>query len=195
MGGTSKRPDSDTFRGSSAASEPEIQSLMTHYANTGNIIAALDVHSFSQVILFPPGWTHDASVDAKAFEACGRAIQSSIRQVRNIVYTPQRISQFYIASGSSVDWWYDTESLTRVGSPRPYALAMELSPSSAEARRNSTVGFIVNPSLIRAIGDDLYAGILALAHHALAHPLGLVEMDTTSIANRSMNISIPDAGR
>jgi hypothetical protein len=106
---------SDTHSGSGPESEPEISSLVT-YINTiyddnrgPNIIDAapettpgvfVDVHSYSELILWPWGFTSGLSPNESQFAAFGRRVAYFND------YTPQRAAQLYTAAGVSIDTTY-----------------------------------------------------------------------------------------
>ncbi len=106
---------SDTFPGPSAASEPEIQALMTHLRNTFEdrrpadlSVAApldtagifIDVHSFSQLVMWPWGIVISDSPNHAQFRPLGRKLALFNG------YTPQPINDLTIASGNSADTAY-----------------------------------------------------------------------------------------
>jgi len=165
-GGSSTDPSDDTFMGPSAASEPEVQALMAAYTATPNIILACDFHSFSQLILRPYGWTQDNSPDDDAFTSLGASIQSAIATVSSDQYVNERIVDLYVASGGANDWWYGIG--TPSGTQKPYGIAIELPPDA----NNSEDGFILDPSQIVPVGNEMVQATLNMAEYALANPLG-----------------------
>ena len=55
--GSSSNACSDTYHGGSALSEPETKALDTAVKNTPNVVAFISLHSYSQYILLPWGYT------------------------------------------------------------------------------------------------------------------------------------------
>ncbi|MBL4659741.1 MAG: hypothetical protein JKY19_05250 [Alcanivoracaceae bacterium] len=103
------------FPGASAESEPEIDAVVAHvkniYAdNRGELLTDvapddtpgvfLDIHSFSQLILWPWGFTSNDSPNVAQLRAFGRRVAFFNS------YTPEPISDLTIAKGSSVDTTY-----------------------------------------------------------------------------------------
>jgi len=165
-GGSSTDPSDDTYMGSSAASEPEVQALMAAYQATPNIILGCDFHSFSQLILRPYGWTTDNSPDDAAFTTLGQSIMTSMATVSSDQYVNERIVDLYVASGGANDWWYGIGTPT--GTQKPYGIAIEL-PPDANSDEN---GFILDPSQIVPVSESMVQATLAMAQYALANPLG-----------------------
>jgi len=104
-----------TFPGATAKSEPELISVMNHIENIfednrGNLQTDpadedtpgvfLDIHSSGQLVLWPWGFTSTANPNASQYQAFGRRVAYYNH------YTPEPISDFTIALGSSVDTSY-----------------------------------------------------------------------------------------
>ena len=106
---------SDVFSGSSAQSEPEINSVINHLVNIyednrGELITDvvaddtagvfLDIHSFSQLVLWPWGFTSNAPPNVEQLAAFGRRVAFYNG------YTPEPVSDLTIAKGGSIDTSY-----------------------------------------------------------------------------------------
>lgn len=120
-GGSSTNPCSDTYRGPSAASEPEVQAVQTWLAQvlpdqrpddqttpapeeaTGLF---LSLHSYSELVLFPWGATSAAAPNRLALQSLGRKFGH---------YTGYRVCQaplcLYAASGVTDDFAYGTRGV------------------------------------------------------------------------------------
>lgn len=164
--GSSKSPFSDTYMGPSAASEPEVQALQKAYLGTKNIIAAIDVHAYSQLILWPWGWTRQRYAYDANHKEIGTKMASIIKSIHNKDYIPQTITDLYPASGSSADYYAGDKALKKFGY-RPYSFAMELRPDA-----KSPQGFILDPKEIIPCGDELFPAFVSLMEYARDHPLG-----------------------
>jgi len=167
-GGSSTDPSDETYMGPSPASEPEIRALMAAYSATPNVIGAIDYHSYSELILRPFGWTDSDSPDEAAFAALGDDLHQTISGIRGRDYTSERVVDLYVASGGSNDWWYGEG--TKSGSQKVYAFAIELSPNASETWGGQ--GFILPPSQIIPVGNDMAPTLLEFTEYALKHPLG-----------------------
>jgi len=104
-----------TFPGIAAQSEPEVNSVINYINsvyddNRGELITDvvaddtpgvfLDIHSFGQLILWPWGFTNNTAPNSTQLQAFGR------RAAFFNSYTPEPISDFTIAKGSSIDTSY-----------------------------------------------------------------------------------------
>lgn len=99
-GGTSDSTSSDTFHGKEAFSEPETQALRDFMTTHTNLKVMMSYHSFSNLILWPWGWSNNGTPDAKKFETVGKKLGA------NSGYKPEQASALYIASGITDDWAY-----------------------------------------------------------------------------------------
>jgi len=167
-GGSSTDPSDDTYMGTGPASEPEVQALMAAYQATPNVIAAVDFHSYSQLILRPYGWTDADSPDEAAFSDLGDQIKSAISAVAGTDYTSEKIVDLYVASGGANDWWYGLG--TKKGAQKPYGLAIELSPDASDP---DNYGFVLPPEQIVPVGTEIMPAMLTMIEYSLANPLGV----------------------
>lgn len=100
--GSSPNTDDDTYRGPSAGSEPETQ-IMMNYVSSRNFLIANNHHTYSNLMLYPYGYSEDAvNEEVELFEeyaaimtrvnhfACGRAWE--------LLYT---------VNGEANDWMYN----------------------------------------------------------------------------------------
>jgi murein tripeptide amidase MpaA len=116
-GGSSPLPCDGTYRGPSAASEPETQAtvayvrsifpdrrgpLDTDPADPDTAGMFFDIHSYSQLVLWPWGWTAlgTPAPDGASLEALGR------RMAWRNDYTPEQINQLYPTDGTTADTVY-----------------------------------------------------------------------------------------
>ena len=110
--GSSGTPSSDTYRGPSPFSEPESQALADFIASVPNARAHVDLHSYSELILSPWGYTADATPDAASFDNLNAAIRDAIAGVNGRVYLAGPAgSTLYLASGTAPDWSYGARDL------------------------------------------------------------------------------------
>lgn len=102
--GASSNPRSDTYRGPSAASEPEVQAIQQHVdGNRPGIF--MDWHSYSQLNLYPWGDTREKAPDFAGLDALARKFSTWNG------YTPQQSISLYPTSGTSKDWAYGTHRI------------------------------------------------------------------------------------
>ena len=108
--GSSPYPSDETYRGPSAFSEPETQALRDFILADPNILAYMDYHSFSQLILWPWGYAclgGPDEPDATTFSNLGNTMHDDIYGVHGKYYDAGPICEtIYSANGGSVDWVY-----------------------------------------------------------------------------------------
>lgn len=128
--GSSSNPGDETYRGASAASAPEVQviSKFVHGRKVGGkqqIKAAIDFHTYSELVLWPFGFTNDdtgpgmTQDDHDAFATIGKNMAATNG------YTPEQSSDLYITDGAIDDWLW--------GDQKIFAYTFEMYPSSASA--------------------------------------------------------------
>jgi carboxypeptidase T len=114
-GGSSGNPCEATYRGPSPASEPETQAVVAHVRNTfadlrGDALSDpapadlqglfLDIHSYSELVLWPWGLTTAPAPNGPALELLGRRFAHFNR------YTPQQSVGLYPTDGTTDDFAY-----------------------------------------------------------------------------------------
>ncbi|MDH2430196.1 M14 family metallopeptidase [Sphaerisporangium sp. TRM90804] len=112
-GGSSGSTGSDTYRGPSAESAPEVRAVANFVrgrvvGGVQQIKSHIDWHTYSELILWPYGYTYADTAagltqdDHDALETLGRNMASTNG------YTPQQASDLYITDGSIDDWLWGT---------------------------------------------------------------------------------------
>lgn len=152
--GSSPLPSSDTYHGPGPNSEPEVQSLVAYFSSLSNVIASLDVHSYSQLILRP--YTHIAAASANEadLKQVSDEMVSIILGVHGKRFTPGPwYSALYPSSGVSQDYYYAHGS--------PFSLTIELRPTTA------VPGFVLPPDEIIPSGEEVTPALLHYAQFAL----------------------------
>ncbi|KUJ66091.1 carboxypeptidase [Streptomyces albus subsp. albus] len=126
-GGSSGSTGSETYRGKAAESAPEVKVVADFVrgrvvGGKQQITAAIDFHTYSELVLWPFGWTYSDTAtgmtqdDHDAFAAIGRKMAASNG------YTPEQSSDLYITDGSIDDWLW--------GAQKIFAYTFEMYPSS-----------------------------------------------------------------
>ncbi|OEJ94623.1 M14 family metallopeptidase [Streptomyces thermolilacinus] len=127
-GGSSGSPSSSTYRGSAPESAPEVKVVADFVRSRvvggkQQIRAAIDFHTYSELILWPYGWTYADTApgmtqdDRDAFAAVGRKMAASNG------YTPEQSSDLYVTDGSIDDWLW--------GDQRIFGYTFEMYPSGS----------------------------------------------------------------
>jgi len=107
--GSSPSPSSETYRGPAAFSEPEsvmLRDFMTSLDSGGSVVAgSIDIHSYSQLILSPLGYTTTLPPNAAFFDSLNVQLESSIESVFGTDYVAgPTATTIYVASGTASDW-------------------------------------------------------------------------------------------
>jgi carboxypeptidase T len=140
-GGSDPETDSETYMGPQPFSEPETQAVRDFVRAQKNTKILLTFHTFSELILYPWGHTHDPIANTKDL-AVFKTMAKTMAQWNH--YTPQASSDLYIASGDTTDWAYGELGI--------FAFTFEMSPGSMSGAN----GFYPGPKMIdRAFNDNL----------------------------------------
>lgn len=110
-GGSSGSPSSETYRGASAFSAPET-AVVRDFVNSRvvggeqQITVAIDFHSYSELILWPYGYTFtDVPADMTQDDHDVHVVMGQAMAATN-GYTPEQASDLYITDGTIDDWLY-----------------------------------------------------------------------------------------
>lgn len=126
-GGSSGSTSSETYRGPSAESAPEVKVVADFVRSRvvggkQQIKAGIDFHTYSELVLWPFGYTNADTTtgmtadDRNAFATIGQKMAASNG------YTPEQSSDLYITDGSIDDWLW--------GNQKIFGYTFEMYPSS-----------------------------------------------------------------
>lgn len=105
---SSPDPDSETYRGRSAFSEPETQALQ-RFLLAHPPAGVLSYHNYSQVILYPWGCSDTPAPDAEQLRLLAEGMRQRITAVNGRDYrTGTGSSGLYLVNGDFNDWVYGT---------------------------------------------------------------------------------------
>ena len=151
--GASASPGNDTYRGPSAFSAPESAAMRDFYAARPQVLASIDFHSYSQLLLWPWGWTDALCPDHATHAAVGAAMQDAIAASDGRDYVAGPIySTIYPASGGSVDWTYGDQGVISY---------------TIEVRDTGAYGFVMPPEEILPNARENWEGALAMMEATL----------------------------
>ncbi|KAJ8019614.1 Carboxypeptidase A1 [Holothuria leucospilota] len=152
-GGSSSNPCSDTYMGTSPASEIEISNMQDHILSIKDRVKVfMDVHAYSQYWMYPYGYTTGLPADNDELYEASRVAVNAIRATHGKWFQYGSIANvIYVASGSSADWGYDV-----AGIKHSYAL---------ELRDRGQYGFSLPADQIQPTSEEFYAGVDALVRH------------------------------
>jgi hypothetical protein len=111
-GGSSGVTTDDTYRGPAAFSSPEVAALRDFYVARPQIVGSIDFHAYSQLILWPWGWTNALCADDAAHRAIGGGMRNALLASGGKTYTPGPIyTTIYPAAGGATDWTYGDQGV------------------------------------------------------------------------------------
>jgi hypothetical protein len=158
-GGSSGSPSSETYRGPSAFSAPETTAFRNFVNSrvvngTQQIKVNIDFHTYSQLILWPFGYTTAATAPGLNAdqELTFRTIGQQMAALNT--YTPEQSSDLYITDGDSLDWMWATHNI--------FAYTFEMYPGSS----GSGGGFYPPDEVIPAQTSRNRTASLLLAEYA-----------------------------
>lgn len=117
--GSSTDPESDTYQGPAAFSEPETQAVKAFIDARPNLKTEVSYHSYSELILWPWSWTSTPLEDARAVSAFKNMATEMARMTG---YTPEQSSALYPSSGDTCDWSWEAHHI--------FSFTFELTPKS-----------------------------------------------------------------
>ncbi|XP_057692938.1 carboxypeptidase A1-like [Corythoichthys intestinalis] len=106
--GSSGIPCSEMYRGPRAHSESEVSSIVNFVKSHGNIKSFVSIHSYSQMLLYPYGYTLRPVKDrAELHNLAKKAITEMASLYGTRYQYGSIINTLYWASGASIDWTYN----------------------------------------------------------------------------------------
>ena len=102
--GSSPFPSDDTYRGTDPFSEPETQ-IMKEFCETHDFKIALNYHSYSNLLLYPWGYTESTCPDDVVFAEYSRRMTAD----NQYTYGPGSTT-IYPSNGGSDDWMYGEQT-------------------------------------------------------------------------------------
>jgi carboxypeptidase T len=106
--GSSPLPSSNVYRGPSAFSEPETQAIRDLFAER-NFQAVISYHNYSQVILYPWGYTNQPTAEEQLLDQIAADMSGLMQSVNGTVYEyGQAGADLYLTNGDTTDWTFGT---------------------------------------------------------------------------------------
>eukprot|EP01099_Mayorella_cantabrigiensis_P004398 TRINITY_DN3300_c0_g2_i1.p1 TRINITY_DN3300_c0_g2~~TRINITY_DN3300_c0_g2_i1.p1 ORF type:complete len:417 (+),score=92.26 TRINITY_DN3300_c0_g2_i1:47-1297(+) len=154
--GSSTNPCADDYRGSAPFSEVETKTVSNYLASIPKLVGYINFHSYSQLWMYPWGYTYLATSDKTTLDECAKVSVQALTAVYGTKYTYGQISTtIYIASGNTCDWTYGQIGVT-------YSMAVEL-------RDTGKYGFLLPENQIVPSGIETFAGFKAYAQYVIKH--------------------------
>ena len=180
--GSSGQTSSDTYRGPSAFSEPETQVMRDFFINHPNVRAQLDIHSFSQLILWPFAYTATLPADQNVYQDVGFGMQSDIFGVHGLTYTAGPVfTTIYPAAGGSIDWTYAQRGVLSFSfEMRPATGGLAgFDPPATEIIPNNEE---LMPAVLRLSNSDWVRASVRFSYPAGAPPASVIAGQPTTIS-------------
>ncbi|MGY1703870.1 M14 family metallopeptidase [Geodermatophilus sp. SYSU D00697] len=152
-------PSDETYVGPRAFSEPEVRAVRDLVARQ-LFSGVLTYHSYSQLILYPWGYTSEPiedEADLGEHRDLAQDMEQLIRKVHGRTYTAQQSSELYPTAGDTTDWTY--------GEYDAVSVTVELRPASA-----AEGGFILPASQIQPCWEENRPAALEFIRHTLERP-------------------------
>ncbi|XP_008289933.1 carboxypeptidase A2-like [Stegastes partitus] len=154
--GASSYPCSDSYRGPSAHSEIEVKNVVNLIKSHGNFKAFISVHAYSQLLMYPYGYSCNNVPDQPELDSVGRAAVQKLTSLYGTSYKVGSICKIiYQASGGSIDWSYN------LGIKYSYAF---------ELRDTGRYGFILPSSQIIPTASETWLALKHIMEYVRDHP-------------------------
>ncbi|XP_060520819.1 uncharacterized protein LOC132698642 [Cylas formicarius] len=149
-GGASQNPCSQTYAGSRPFSEPSVEVMSKFIESIADtLVAYLDFHSFSQMLLLPYGHTTEPLDNYQKMKEIGEKAMEALSARYGTEYVVGNIAEtIYVATGSSMDWVKGTFNTT-------IAYTYEL-------RDKGSAGFILPADQIIPSGEETLDSIITI---------------------------------
>nr|XP_060489140.1 carboxypeptidase A4 [Panthera onca] len=149
--GASDNPCSEIYHGPHANSEVEVKSVVDFIQEHGNFKCFIDLHSYSQLLMYPYGYTVKKAPDADELDKVARRAAKALASLSGTTYqVGPTCTTVYPASGSSVDWAYDNGI--------KYAFTFEL-------RDTGHYGFLLPANQIIPTAEETWLGLKTIMEH------------------------------
>eukprot|EP00064_Thunnus_orientalis_P001817 superscaffoldBa00000125_g1820 len=154
--GASGNPCSETYRGPSAHSESEVKSIVDFVRSHGNIKAFISIHSYSQMLLYPYGYTRTPARDQVELHNLAKRAITDLASMYGTRYRyGSIITTIYQASGGTIDWTYDQGI--------KYSYTFEL-------RDTGRYGFILPANQIIPTAQETWLALMTIMDHTFKNP-------------------------
>ncbi|XP_061492979.1 mast cell carboxypeptidase A-like [Rhineura floridana] len=154
----SQNPCTEIYCGTSAESEPETKAVATFIrSHLSSIKAYLSIHSYSQMILFPYGYTYDKAPNHDELTEIAKGAAKAIASLYGKKYKyGASAATIYPSSGCSDDWTYSQGI--------KYSFTFEL-------RDKGKYGFLLPESEIKSTCQEVMLAVKYIANYILSQTL------------------------
>ncbi|XP_007504381.2 carboxypeptidase A4 isoform X1 [Monodelphis domestica] len=153
--GASNDPCSEAYHGPKPHSEIEVKSVVDFIQNHGNFKSFIDIHSYSQLLMYPYGYTCKHPRDFAELDQVAHRAAKALASLYGTSYRVGPIcSTIYMASGSSIDWAYENGI--------KYAFTFEL-------RDTGHYGFLLPAQQILPTAEETWLALKVIMKHVHHH--------------------------
>ncbi|XP_034056433.1 carboxypeptidase A5 [Gymnodraco acuticeps] len=154
--GASGSPCAETYRGPKANSESEVKSIVDFVKSHGNFKAFISLHAYSQMLLYPYGYTKTPCKDDTELHSLAKKAVTDLASLYGTRYRfGSIINTIYQASGGSIDWSYNQGI--------KYSFTFEL-------RDTGRYGFILPTNQIIPTATETWQALMAIMNHTYKNP-------------------------
>ncbi|NXM30797.1 CBPA1 Carboxypeptidase, partial [Oxyruncus cristatus] len=150
--GASGNSCTETYHGPYPNSEPEVKSIVDFVKAHGNIKAFVSIHSYSQLLLYPYGYTTTPVPDQQELHELSAKAVAALSSLYGTNYKyGSIITTIYKASGATIDWTYNQGI--------KYSFTFEL-------RDTGRYGFLLPATQIVPTAEETWLALKVIMEHA-----------------------------
>lgn len=154
--GASQNPCSDSYHGPSPHSEVEVENVVNFVRSHGNFKSFISIHAYSQLLMYPYGYSCNDVPDAPELDSVGRSAVKALSTLYGTSYKVGSICKIiYQASGGSIDWSYNLGI--------KYSFAFEL-------RDTGRYGFLLPANQIVPTASETWLALKNIMEYVRDHP-------------------------
>jgi len=153
--GASTNPCSEVFQGPRPLSELESKTIKNYITSTQNIKAAISIHSYGNVLIYPWGYKQTQHPRRSQLASLATDISTAIQQKHGEKYQPgtaREVFGLWGLAGGATDDWYITQNIE-------YSYTFELPERDGEGDH----GFLLPAKNIIKVGRQLVQGFTTMA--------------------------------
>ena len=152
--GASSNPCSEVYQGTHPFSELESITLRNYVTSLSNVRAAVSIHSYGSVLIYPWGYKTVAHPDKSKLAGLAKQISEAVKTKHGEYYRPGTAREVFGTwglAGGATDDWYITQNIG-------YSYTFELPEHDEDGEH----GFLLPPSNIVKVCHHVYGTHLVL---------------------------------
>ncbi|KYO38851.1 carboxypeptidase A5 [Alligator mississippiensis] len=154
--GAANNPCSETYHGPYPFSESETKSVADFILSHGKMKAAISIHSYSQMLMFPYGYKEEPAPNHQELDDLAKEAVDALAAVHGTQYRyGSTIHTIYQADGITIDWTYDNGV--------KYSYTFEL-------RDTGRYGFLLPAAQIIPTAEETWPALMKIMVHVHEHP-------------------------